>query len=230
MARLRHRALFFRMQAFIHLCLIILTWSAYFALHSALASAGVKHWLAQRFPAFMPLYRVTYNLLALIFLIPPSLLTLIYPGPELWRWRGPLGWLADGLALAAVAGFVWSLRYYDGMNFLGLRQWRDQSANVDGSAQFTISPLHRYVRHPWYFFMLVILWTRDMTAGGLVFAVVATLYLVIGSRYEEEKLIALHGNRYVDYRARVAGLIPRRGRTLTEAEARQLSTPDKTRT
>lgn len=210
------------MQTAVHLFLIALTWSGYFALHSWLASAQCKAWVGKRLPGFLPVYRLTYNLLALIFLIPPGLLTFVYPGAYLWRWSGALGWLADGLAFAACVGFIASLYYYDGLSFLGIRQWRNRSAQGQVAERFTVSPLHRFVRHPWYFFMLVILWTRDMTAGGLTFAVVTTIYLLLGSRWEEEKLVARYGEAYRRYQGQVGRLLPRPGRILSREAAREL--------
>ncbi|MBA2690401.1 MAG: hypothetical protein H0U63_06335 [Burkholderiales bacterium] len=210
------------MQAALHLFLIAFTWALYFGAHSWLASERCKAWLAKRLPDLQPAYRVTYNLLALIFLIPPGLLTLVYPGRELWRWPGLLGWLADGLALAALAGFVWSLRYYDGLSFLGIRQWRSRGAAEDTAERFIVSPLHRYVRHPWYFFMLVVLWTRDMSAGGLTFAVVTTLYLALASRWEEEKLLVRYGEPYRRYQGQVGRLVPLPRRILSREAMHEL--------
>jgi hypothetical protein len=70
---------------------------------------------------------------------------------------------------------------------------------------FRLSTAHRHVRHPWYSFGLVIVWTRDMNAAMLVSALAITLYFVAGSRLEERKLIETHGDTYRRYRERVPG-------------------------
>ena len=75
------------------------------------------------------------------------------------------------------------------------------------------------MRHPWYFFGLVLLWTRDMSATTLLTSVLVTLYFVIGSRMEERKLLVYHGDAYRRYMARVPALIPRPWKTLTREEA-----------
>jgi len=100
----------------------------------------------------MPAYRLAFNILAVVLLAVPLHLTLTYPGPWLWRWSGFAFGIALVLSTAAVAGFLWSLKYYDGSEFLGLRQLRERNASVDEQEQFQLSPLHRWVRHPWYFF------------------------------------------------------------------------------
>lgn len=205
-----------------NLILIALAWAAYAALHSLLASVAVKAWVARRWPDLMPGYRLGFNVFAAVALLP--VLWLVY-GTEnqwLWRWSGAWAWLANSLAAAAIAGFIVTARAYDMDEFLGLRQWRQGDGSTDDREGFTISFLHRFVRHPWYFLGLVLVWTRDMNGPLLVSALAITAYFVIGSRLEERKLIALHGDAYRSYLARVPGLMPLPWKYLTESEARAL--------
>ncbi|UCE88253.1 MAG: hypothetical protein JSW10_07740 [Pseudomonadota bacterium] len=199
-------------------------WTAYFALHSALASLRLKRLVAAHAPRLMPAYRLTFNVAALVLLILPLVLTFANRGPWLWQWQGIGWWVANGVALLAVAGFLWTLRDYDMNEFWGLRQWRGRVQTVEDQEQLHISPLHRYVRHPWYSLALVILWTRDMDTNLLVTATAITLYFVIGSRLEERKLLACHGEAYREYHARVPGLVPRPWRYLDADSARRLAT------
>ncbi|OIQ96987.1 hypothetical protein GALL_210540 [mine drainage metagenome] len=197
-------------------------WLAYFALHSALASLAVKRKVAAVWPNLMPYYRLTFNILASLLVLPILWLTYRDPGPLLWRWQGAAAWLANGLALAALFGFWLSLRSYDMQEFLGLRQLRLDVRKVEDQEHFHLSPFHRYVRHPWYFFGLVLVWTRDMNATTLLSGVFITLYFVIGSRLEEKKLLTYHGDTYRRYMARVPGLIPLPWKFLTAEEAGEL--------
>lgn len=211
------------MTSTVHYALIVLAaWTVYFAVHSLLASLRVKTWVAVHQPRFMPFYRLTYNAVALLLLMLPLGLTLAWRGPLLWRWEGLWGWVADGLALAAMAGFVWTLRDYDGGEFLGLRQWRRGDPGVADQERFQISPLHRFVRHPWYTLGLVMVWTRDMDLLFLISSLMITLYLVVGARLEERKLLVYHGEVYGEYRRRVPALIPRPWRYLDRATAAAL--------
>jgi protein-S-isoprenylcysteine O-methyltransferase Ste14 len=205
-----------------HTQLIILSWLVYFGLHSLLASIRVKQYVASRWPRAMPAYRLMFNLLAVVLLAVPLWLTLNAPGPWLWRWSGVAFFIVNVLALAAVAGFLWSLKFYDTGEFLGLRQLREGNDSVDDQEQFRLSPLHRWVRHPWYFFALVIIWTRDMNSAMLITAIIMTLYFIIGSRLEEEKLIRYHGEVYRRYRERVPGLVPLPWKHLREADEQAL--------
>ena len=201
---------------------LVTAWSAYAALHSLLASLTCKRWAAQRWPALLPPYRLVFNLLAVILLVPPLWLTLAWSGPLLWAWSGPWAWLANGLGLAALAGFALSSRHYDMQSFSGLAQWRDRERRVEDLGGFRLSPLHRYVRHPWYALGLVILWTRDMDQARLISTLCITLYLWLGSLLEERKLRVFHGEAYARYQRRVNGLLPLPGKVLSVAEAREL--------
>ncbi|MHB1591755.1 MAG: methyltransferase family protein, partial [Sulfuricella sp.] len=110
-----------------NMALLALSWLGYFALHSALASLRVKSWVALHCPERMPLYRLSFNILAVFMLLPILWLMVRNPGPALWAWQGLGAWLANGLALAALFGFMKSLKYYDTQEFLGLRQWKSDT-------------------------------------------------------------------------------------------------------
>lgn len=201
---------------------LALGWCAYALLHSLLAALGVKAWVARCWPACAPWYRLAYNLLAALLLLPLLRATWTIPGDWLWRWDGIWAWLANGLAMAACAGFYFSTRHYDMGEFLGTRQLHEQAMQVDRKEGFVISPFHRFVRHPWYSFGLVLIWTRDTNPAWLVSALAITLYFIVGAHFEERKLLALHGERYRRYMARVPALLPLPWKRLTAAEAEEL--------
>lgn len=206
-----------------NLALLLSYWLAYFVLHSVLASLGIKRRVAAVRPALMPIYRLLFNGLSMLLLLPILWHMFQHPGPILWRWQGGGAWLANGLALLAFLGFVRSLKYYDTQEFLGLRQLRAHTRSVEDQEHFHLSPFHRFVRHPWYFFGLVLIWTRDMNTSLLLSSVMMTLYFVIGSRLEEKKLLVYHGEVYRRYMARVPGLVPLPWKSLSAAEAAELA-------
>lgn len=204
------------------LLLLAFSWLLYFSLHSFLASLTAKRWLATRFPAFNFAYRVFYNIVSLLAIVPILWFMHKLNGPRLWAWPDELAWLANGLAILAAIGFIWSFRYYGAADFLGLAQLKTKQKADNEHQALAISPLHRHVRHPWYFFGLVILWTRDMTPAFFISALAITTYLIIGSRLEERKLIYFYGDAYREYRRRVPALIPWPGHHLTADEATRL--------
>ncbi len=208
-----------------NLFVLMAAWVAYFALHSALASLTVKGWVARLWPGVMPFYRLLFNAVATLLVLPLSLATFFSGAPALWHWSGWAGALADGLALAAAGGFLWTARCYSMPEFLGLRRWRQGDRRVEEGERFCISVLHRHVRHPWYTLGLIILWSRDMDLFRLSGTLLITVYLFAGAWLEERKLLAFYGERYRRYCERVPGIIPRPWRHLTRAEAQTLAGP-----
>jgi protein-S-isoprenylcysteine O-methyltransferase Ste14 len=203
--------------------LLLFCWIAYFALHSILASLAVKRRVATVYPNLMPYYRLVFNILAVLLLLPILWLTYRDPGPMLWRWQGIAAWLANGLALTAIFGFWLTLKSYDMQEFLGLRQLKSHVRRAEDQEHFHLSWIHRYVRHPWYFFGLVLVWTRDMNAATLLSGAMITVYFIVGSRFEEKKLLVYHGETYRRYMARVPGLLPLPWKSLTAEEAEELT-------
>ena len=202
--------------------ILTLLWSAYFVVHSALAALSVKRAVGHRWPRLMPFYRLAFNLIALLTLVPIAVFVWRADSPLLWAWTGNAAWLANGFALAALASVVFTHGAYDARLFVGWRQWQTGRREIDAGERFGLSPYHRYVRHPWYFIGLVLIWTRDMNALSLASAVVLTLYLIVGSRREEMKLVQAYGESYRRYMACVPGLLPRPWPSISAAEADHL--------
>lgn len=202
---------------------LVLVWSAYGLIHSLLASLRVKRWAAARWPAAPRVYRLGFNAISVALLVPPLYLMHRWQGEPLWQWSGAGFWVANALAVLALLGFLWTLRDYDTAEFLGTRQWRRCERRIEDQESLHISPLHRHVRHPWYFLAMVILWTRDMDGALLVSALCMTAYFVVGSKFEERKLLQYYGEAYREYMRRVPGLLPLPGHSLSRTEARILT-------
>lgn len=204
------------------LLILALAWLLYYLIHSILASLAVKTWVARRWPGSMPWYRLFFNIMASVLILPPLYLMFTASGDPVWAWRGAWFYMANGIALLAVFGFFFSLRFYDGSEFIGLRQLRERQQRVEDQESFQLSPLHYHVRHPWYFLGLLIIWTRDMPPGILLTAILATVYFVIGSYLEERKLMAYYGDVYRQYQRMVPALIPLPWRRLGKESAQHL--------
>lgn len=200
---------------------IAVAWLAYGALHSLFAAQSFKRKLERQWPALWSAYRLLFNVIAIALLLPVLWITHQFQGMPLWHVPSGIAWPA--LAIAVI-GFLWSLNWYDGATFLGLRQWRDRLGPDGACDAFKLSPMHRYVRHPWYSLSLLLLWTRDLNAAWLLATAIVTLYFIIGSRLEETKLVARYGSAYRRYCRRVPALFPIPGRVLRADEAHMLET------
>ncbi|HLF29253.1 MAG TPA: isoprenylcysteine carboxylmethyltransferase family protein [Anaerolineae bacterium] len=162
-------------------------------------------------------YRLVYNALAALSLLPVLLLVIGLPDRELYRIPPPFSFFALGLQALAVLGMAYSLFQLDLPHFIGLRQWigwvqraGSRSASDTSTSRLVVDGLHRYVRHPLYTCSLIVLWlVSPMTANRLAFVVGVTLYFYIGSIFEERKLVAELGEAYREYQRRAPRLLPK---------------------
>ena len=127
---------------------------------------------------------------------------LAFRTPWLYRHvRHPLyvGWL-----LVLIATFL--INHFD---LFGLRQsWLALRGIAYRPVNFRQPWLYRQVRHPLYLGFFIALWaTPTMTVTHLVFAVVASAYIVVGTLLEERDLKAAHPE-YAEYARRVPRYIP----------------------
>lgn len=199
----------------LELILLTLAWAVYLALHSVLASDGVKAWVQRHWPAVAARYRLLYNGIAIGLLIPLLAVSLRTAGEPLWQWQGRWAWVSPVASLLAALGFVWSSRAYDLKTFLGLAR------PAVPTARFGLTAVHRWVRHPWYFFGLLWLWTRDMDSIRLAVVLTITVYIGIGAWLEDNKLEREWGADYQRYRQQVPGLLPRPWRFLSHDDYRR---------
>ena len=78
--------------------------------------------------------------------------------------------------------------------------------------ELKITGIHRFVRHPLYTGTIMEVWGFFLLfpyLNNLIAVVLLTLYVLIGIRFEEKKLIAEFGSKYLDYMKKVPPLIPR---------------------
>jgi len=162
-------------------------------------------------------YRLLYNALAAISLLPALALVIALPDRELYRIPPPFSILALGIQAFGVLGMAYSIYQLDFLHFGGLKQvagWMNlvevHSQSDTSTSRLVVDGLHRYVRHPLYTSSLIVLWlVSPMTVNRLAFVVGVTLYFYIGSIFEERKLVAEFGDAYRDYQRRVPRLLPR---------------------
>jgi len=114
-------------------------------------------------------------------------------------------------AIAAVGMFLWAfIVNYDGYTFFGIRQilTMKERENIQTNPVLIKEGLLGIVRHPMYFSLLVLLWCHFYTLTDLIVNVILTVYILIGSRLEEQKLILEFGDAYRDYQKEVPMIIP----------------------
>jgi len=124
-------------------------------------------------------------------------------------------WLARGGFLLAIAGFAWggyALRSFDPFGIDSIRA--HLSGKRDAPRPFVVSGPYSWVRHPLYFFTILMIWSCPvLTADRLLFNVLWTAWIYVGTFFEEADLLLDFGEAYRDYQRRIPRLIPWRGRS-----------------
>ena len=175
-------------------------------IHSLLASLFIKDLVRGLVgPTLFRLYRLGYNVFAAASFLP--VLYLMRSLPDQWVYSVPPPWsyfFIGGQFLSALL-LLLALTQTDVLSFIGLSQIYK---NQESSALVT-KGLYRYVRHPLYTFSLLFLWlTPTLTQNSIVVFLGATIYVLIGTWFEERKLIKNFGHAYAEYQLITPMLIP----------------------
>ena len=114
--------------------------------------------------------------------------------------------------LTALGGIVWSNLTLRSFDIFGLRAIRDHlRGRLQPVASFTERGPYRWVRHPQYFCILVMIWSYpDLTADRLLFNVLWSAWIAVGTILEERDLTITIGPQYKEYQSHVPMLIPYR--------------------
>lgn len=194
------------------LALLGLGWAAWGAAHSLLISPAWMRLVSARFPRLCPWYRLGYNGLAVLTILPLLYFKNALAGEMLLGWSGLLV-IPRFLLLGAALWLFWAgARAYDLKVVGGLAQLRSGCtfAGSPYAEDLRTSGILGRVRHPWYGGALLLLWTRTgaFDAAELITSLVLSLYVLIGARLEERKLVHVHGQAYRDYQRRTPMFFP----------------------
>jgi methanethiol S-methyltransferase len=177
--------------------------------HSVMARPAFKRVWTKVVPE--PAERPTYVLASTLALV--ALFAFWRPiGGAVWTVTDPAG----VLALRATYFLGWGLLLYataliDHFDLFGLRQaWLAFRGRPYTHHPFATPGLYAHVRHPLYVSWAIIFWsTPAMSAGHLLFAAVATAYMVVAVFFEEHDLAAHFGDAYRRYQEATPKYLPR---------------------
>ncbi len=184
-----------------NLFLSISTFGLCCLIHSLTASFSFKK-IFERKQISDKNYRLIYNLLSTFtfgfwyyFFITQANQSPIYSLNGTWEN------VFNTLRVIGFLGFFLTLRDFSGAEFLGLREQKVTS--------FTTKGMFKLCRHPLYFFSIVILlFDSSPTENKLVFSLGCTIYFLLGSYFEEQRMAQEIGNKYLDYQSKTPRFIP----------------------
>jgi len=128
----------------------------------------------------------------------------------LYQLEGLLRLPARAISVLAIVGFSWGVLALGNFDTFGLNPIR---AYLRGrqlrTPDFVVRGPYLWVRHPLYFFMLVFIWSNpDVSSDRLLFNVIWTIWVVLGTYLEEKDLVAEFGKKYRRYQKTVPMLFP----------------------
>lgn len=190
--------------------LVLLAFALYGALHSLLAAEATKAGAEKRLGARgYRYYRLGFNIFSGLALL--LVIYLVWRMPDAVLWRIPWPWLLLTLAvqLAAGLGLLVSFRTTGSLEFLGMAQFL-RLKQLPPPEVLRVDGLYRFMRHPIYSFSLLILWLMPQMSNNLLALTLGiTLYIFVGARLEENKLVRQFGADYQAYQQRVGMFLPR---------------------
>ena len=128
----------------------------------------------------------------------------------IWQAENGLWLAARAIFLLAVAIGIWGSLSLKGFDSFGLRPIRHRFREKSPRASvLVVEGAYRWVRHPLYFVALLMIWSYPvLTADRLLFNLLWTLWIVIGTVLEERDLSVDFGNDYREYQRNVPMLLP----------------------
>ncbi len=187
-----------------------LAWAVFGVVHSLLASEAAKSLLR---PFLGRAYRLTYNVLgAVSTILVFAFGAVLFPVPALFDLPD---WFLAVQGTVFILGWcvmIIGARCYDTKRFAGVAQVVPGGSDDGDEEPLTTRCLLAYIRHPLYAAGFLILWGGAVNELGLATAVWGSVYLWVGTKLEERRLLAMHGEVYAAYRSRVPAYIPWKGR------------------
>ena len=124
--------------------------------------------------------------------------------------KGALRLLLRAIFAASIVGFYYGTKTLGFIDPFGIRAIKYRlRGKKPRKTPLTISGPYRFVRHPLYFFVLLMIWSNPyLTLDRLLFNVLWTAWIYIGAFLEERDLVANFGEAYGEYKRKVPMLIP----------------------
>ncbi len=180
------------------------------AIHSGMICLKVTEYLKLRLGTYFRFYRLIYNLVAIVTIIPVISFGDSIEGSLIFQWEGYLLILQILLLAISIFLFIAGAKHYDIFQFLGIRQiWTGKSHSViTKGGELKTDGILSVTRHPWYLAAILLIWSREFDLSVLITNIILTLYLIIGTLLEEQKLFYEYGESYRKYQKKVSMLIP----------------------
>jgi hypothetical protein len=181
----------------------------FFLQHSIMVRKGVRMGLANLIPD--DYYSAFYAFSSGITLLFTMLLWQKIPGPIVTA-GGVYYWMLRALFFLCFVGFYWGSKSLGPFDPFGVKKIKRLIQNRETRIMpLTIRGAYRWVRHPLYFFFLIMVWScPELTADRLLFNIIWSLWIVAATMLEERDLVYDFGDQYRTYQMQVPMILPYR--------------------
>jgi len=180
---------------------------AFFIQHSVMLRRSFRRWLAKfiRAEYHGALFTIASGAALLILVVFWQKSAYVLATPQ-----GIIRWLMRAVFILAILGFYWGFWALDSFDAFGLSPILNNLRGKDPPPMpFIVRGPYRWVRHPLYFFSLLLIWScPDLSLDRLLYNVLWTTWIIVGSVFEERDLVADFGEPYRNYQRKVPMLIP----------------------
>lgn len=191
---------------------ILLATALYGALHSLLAANFTKQRAAGGLgeSGYRKYYRLLFSIQAAVLFLPLLVLVGLLPDRTIYAIPRPWVYLTVLIQGLAGLGILVGVMQTGALRFVGLQQVIENDAAASPQPEkLVVSGLYRWTRHPLYTFSFLLMWlTPIMTWNVLALNLGLSTYMLVGSIFEENKLVQQFGEAYNEYKARTPRLIP----------------------
>ena len=190
------------------MALLALAWLLYVFLHSLLATRFCKRLVEKLSPRALIYYRLFYNIFATITIVLVIHFQFSIEAPGIYQATATLKVFGYGFAILGLLIIIGAFVTYPFIEFAGLDIFlkREKTEN-----KLIARGLSKQVRHPLYLGLFLIAWgifTALPKPPHLIMAITFTLYIYIGLRIEERRLLQEFGDAYRQYRKNTPFLFP----------------------
>ena len=198
----------------IDIVIIIFLFALFGVSHTILASSSIKKRIIENAGNKIAFYRLFYNIISVIIFL--AIYEIAHkPGLIIYDLSYPYDLLSVALQVVFLGLLIWTIRYIDGKEFLGISQivryykGTYDTKELDEKQSLVIKGPFKFVRHPIYLFSFLFLLVRPtMDLFYLISLICILAYFIIGSYYEEKKLIERFGDDYIEYQNKVPRIFP----------------------
>ncbi len=181
--------------------------SIYFTQHSLMIRKSVRNRIDQYLPkeTFYSFHSITSGLL-----LGATVVFWQQTDFVIFSVSYPYRYLLFLFTIIAIVGLLWAIVSLSNFDPFGRKQISNYLKNRKTKTQdFVLRGPYKITRHPFYFLILVMIWLYPvMSTDRLLFALIWSCWVVLGTKLEEKDLVEEIGEDYIKYQSNVPMLVP----------------------